>query len=132
MSVGKRIATFRNSAKLSVAQFSDATGISVSSVKKYEADISKPGSDAIEAIIRLGADAHWLLTGEDQSPAKTDNAKELQLLKILLSEEEWKLICNLREIEKDSRREHVTSLASDFAAVERREKQPQQHRQSGT
>lgn len=45
-------------------QFSAATGVHLSAIRKYEGRISFPNSESLLGIARTGINIHWLLTGE--------------------------------------------------------------------
>jgi len=64
--IGSRIGTYRREERLSISEFGKITDIPVSSLKKYESNISMPGGEAIQSIAKAGINAHWLLTGKGQ------------------------------------------------------------------
>jgi len=66
MTIGGRIKKWRAEKNLKQDDASSLLGLKFSSYQKYEMDISKPGSDALEAFAKAGINIHWLLTGEGE------------------------------------------------------------------
>lgn len=64
MTIGKRLKALRKRLKLTQDAISDATGIPLGTYKKYEGDERSPGSDALDALRKLGVNINWLLSGE--------------------------------------------------------------------
>lgn len=63
MSIGDRLKRWRAEKDLKQDEASSLLGIPFSTYQKYEMSISKPGADAIEAFVKAGINANWLLTG---------------------------------------------------------------------
>lgn len=62
--VGTRIKQARGVLGLTQKGFCEATGMPLPSLKNYEASQRIPGGDAIAALMHVGINANWLLTGE--------------------------------------------------------------------
>ena len=84
-SIGSRLGTIRRALGLSVIEFSSATGVSVSTLKKYESDNSTPGGKAIQSIVKPGINAHWLLTGEGEPLTDGEGLIEIPELDVSFS-----------------------------------------------
>ena len=63
-SKGSRIRAFREHLGLNQNEAASRFGVPKGSYQKYEMDLSSPGSEAIEKLVRAGINANWLLTGE--------------------------------------------------------------------
>ena len=71
--LGKRLASLRESAKVNQQKLSDATGLSRSNLSKYEQDKVKPTSDAIVSLCRFfNVSADWLLMGIESPQQKVE------------------------------------------------------------
>ncbi len=64
MTIGARIKQWRAEKNLKQDAASSLLGISFSTYQKYEMDISKPGSDALEAFAKADVNINWLITGK--------------------------------------------------------------------
>lgn len=64
MSIGMRLKEWREANKLKQPEAASIFGVSPSSYQKYEMEIAAPGSAAMEAFVRAGINANWLLTGD--------------------------------------------------------------------
>jgi phage repressor protein C with HTH and peptisase S24 domain len=62
--VSSRLGSYRQSLGDSFEQFSERTGLPVSTLKKYEGGHRAPGSDAIYSLAQSGVNVHWLITGQ--------------------------------------------------------------------
>lgn len=49
--------------------FSQATGLHIGVVRKYENDVNIPGGEALVSIGKTGVNLHWLLMGDGEMPA---------------------------------------------------------------
>ncbi len=76
LTIGSRLAAARRALRLKVSEFGTLTDIPESSLKKYESDHSKPGSDAIQSFAKAGINIHWLMTGD--GPMMLDRCKTQQ------------------------------------------------------
>ena len=63
MSIGARLKEWRTLNNLKQDEASDKLGIPFSTLKKYEMNSRKPGAEAIEALVKEGVNANWILTG---------------------------------------------------------------------
>lgn len=63
MTIGERLKEWRAYKHLKQREVGTLLGIHYGNYQKYELDISKPGADAIEALVKDGVNANWLLTG---------------------------------------------------------------------
>jgi transcriptional regulator with XRE-family HTH domain len=66
MNIGSRIKQWRSDKNLKQAEAISLLGMSLSTFQKYETGISLPGAEAIEAFMRVGINANWLLTGKGE------------------------------------------------------------------
>ena len=57
-------------------QFSSATGVHLSAIRKYENRLSVPSSESLLAISQTGVNIHWLLTGDGEMVAATSKADQ--------------------------------------------------------
>lgn len=64
MSVSVRLKTIREVMGKTQKQMAEITGISYRTWQNYEDGVNSPGWDACEALVKLGFNANWLLTGE--------------------------------------------------------------------
>jgi len=64
MTIGARLKEWRAYKHLKQREVGTLLGIHYGNYQKYELDISKPGADAIEALVKEGVNANWLLTGK--------------------------------------------------------------------
>lgn len=65
-SIGTRLAAARKLLKMTQGEFAEASGVPLSSLKKYEGSHSEPGADALSMIGKAGIDVHWLVTGDGE------------------------------------------------------------------
>lgn len=61
---GARLKQWRETCGIKQAEAPSKYGVPASSYQKYELGLSAPGAEAIEAFVRAGINANWLLTGE--------------------------------------------------------------------
>lgn len=64
MNFPRRLKDARAALGLSQTDAAVRSGVPVGTIRKYEQGPSLPGAEAIEAFVRLGINANWLLTGE--------------------------------------------------------------------
>ena len=64
MTIGGRLKEWRSKNKVGQKDASAIFGVSYSTYQKYELDSSIPGGEAIEAFVKAGINANWLLTGQ--------------------------------------------------------------------
>lgn len=64
MGLPERIKIIRESMGLSQKDMAKTLGSSLPSIQNYEAGNSVPGGNIFEALVKLGFNANWLLTGE--------------------------------------------------------------------
>ncbi|MDQ0510824.1 helix-turn-helix domain-containing protein [Ancylobacter amanitiformis] len=65
MTVGARIRAWREGQKLTLADLADRLDIDISTqtLGRYERGARQPDAEFLQALVRLGCDAAWLLTG---------------------------------------------------------------------
>ena len=63
MSIGERLKEWRAYKQLKQRDVGTLLGIHHGNYQKYELNISKPGAEAIEALVKEGVNANWILTG---------------------------------------------------------------------
>ncbi len=63
-SIGLRLRAWRDGESLSQKDAAAHFGVPPRTYQDYERDLKAPGAGAIEAFIRAGINANWLLTGE--------------------------------------------------------------------
>ena len=63
MSIGSRLKEWRTFINLKQDEAGAKLGIPFSTLKKYEMNSRKPGAEAIEALVKEGVNANWILTG---------------------------------------------------------------------
>ncbi len=61
--IGSRLSAARRTIGKSIDDFSESTGIPVSTLKKYESGYRIPGGEALQQMSKVGINLHWLLTG---------------------------------------------------------------------
>lgn len=66
MGMPERFKIIRESLGLSQKDMAVAIGISLPGLQGYEAGRSVPGGSVFEALVKLGFNANWLLTGEGE------------------------------------------------------------------
>lgn len=64
MSVSERLKAIRDKLGKTQKEMAVLTGISYRTWQNYEDGVNSPGWDACEALVKLGFNANWLLTGE--------------------------------------------------------------------
>lgn len=64
--IAERIKGLRRAIGGTQAEFADALGISTSTYKQYEGARNYPSIPVLQCFYLVGADLHWLLTGEGQ------------------------------------------------------------------
>lgn len=62
--LGERLVQARGELGLTQKGFADATGVPLSTLKKYEGSHTVPGYEALRGIAKTGINVHWLLTSE--------------------------------------------------------------------
>jgi transcriptional regulator with XRE-family HTH domain len=82
--IGKLLRLERARLGLSQAQLAEAGGVSKTTQVSYEADSSRPDSDYLSGIAKLGIDVGWLITGRRSRGENWDLIEEL--LELI---EEW-------------------------------------------
>ncbi|MFZ5884565.1 MAG: helix-turn-helix domain-containing protein [Chloroflexota bacterium] len=70
MDMNARIKAWRHALGLTQDEFARKAGMSKASLVGYEVGQRKPGSEALAAIARTGANMTWLLTGEGEMVSK--------------------------------------------------------------
>ena len=81
MELNDRIKAWRHALGLTQDEFARKAGMSKASLVGYEVGQRKPGSEALAAIARTGANMTWLLTGEGEmlpSRPQTQQTRALQ------------------------------------------------------
>lgn len=63
MSIGERLKEWRSYKQLKQRDVGTLLGIHPGNYQKYELNISRPGAEAIEALVKEGVNANWILTG---------------------------------------------------------------------
>lgn len=63
-SIGSALRTWREQKKLSQKDAAAHFGVPSRTYQDYERDLKSPGAGSIEAFVRAGINANWLLTGE--------------------------------------------------------------------
>lgn len=69
--IGDRIKKWRKHINCKQKDFSELSGIPLSSLKGYESNKRAPGSGALAKFRSTGVHTNWLLTGEGEMVAKT-------------------------------------------------------------
>ncbi len=64
MNIGERLKLLRKRLELSQETLAQTTGVSLVSLKKYEASKAIPGGEALGNLAKTGVNLNWLLTGE--------------------------------------------------------------------
>lgn len=64
MGLPDRIKIVRDSMSLNQKDMAKALGVSLTALQGYEAGRSVPGGNVFEALVKLGFNSNWLLTGE--------------------------------------------------------------------
>ncbi|SOE00598.1 helix-turn-helix domain-containing protein [Caenispirillum bisanense] len=62
--VSGRLRAVRQHLRMSQQELSTKLGLGINSWQRYELEGKLPKADVLEQLVRLGFDAHWLLTGE--------------------------------------------------------------------
>lgn len=68
-SVSSRLVAARKSLGVTQGEFCEQTGMSLSTLKKYEGGHSAPGTEALGMMAKTGINIHWLVTGIGQMMA---------------------------------------------------------------
>lgn len=68
-SIGSRLKAWRKHLGLTQEDYSQATGMHIGVLRKYENDVNIPGGDALVSIGKTGVNLHWLLMGEGEMEA---------------------------------------------------------------
>lgn len=63
-SIGDALKAWRQQANLSQKDAATHLGVPARTYQDYERDLKAPGAGAIQAFVRAGINANWLLTGE--------------------------------------------------------------------
>ena len=63
-SIGVRLKKWRDSVKLSQKDAATQLSFPARTYQDYERDLRSPGAESMEAFVRAGINANWLLTGE--------------------------------------------------------------------
>lgn len=63
-SIGLRLKAWRESVKLSQKDAATQLRVQPRTYQDYERDLRAPGAESMEAFVRAGINANWLLTGE--------------------------------------------------------------------
>lgn len=74
MSVSERLKAIRDELGKTQKEMAVLTGISYRTWQNYEDGVNSPGWDACEALVKLGFNANWLLTGEGEMRGGTSYA----------------------------------------------------------
>ncbi|WP_392430717.1 helix-turn-helix domain-containing protein [Edwardsiella piscicida] len=86
--IGEMLKAIRNAEGLSQTKFAEITGISISTIKKYETGVIEPGGNTLLRVTRneiFKKYTMWLMTGETNeaagqiSPALSPNGRESTL-----------------------------------------------------
>lgn len=64
MALSDRLKLARKSIGKTQSEMASLLNVSVTAVQSYESGRQVPGGNVIEALVRMGFDANWLLTGE--------------------------------------------------------------------
>lgn len=73
-----RLVQARNALKLTQDALSGASGIPLSTLKKYEGSHREPGAEALGRLVKAGLNANWLLTGEGDMRVDTVPARNAE------------------------------------------------------
>jgi transcriptional regulator with XRE-family HTH domain len=73
-SIGTRLADARKQLNLTQGEFSETTGVPLSTLKKYEGSHSEPGAEALSMIAKARINLHWLVTGKGEPLIKEADA----------------------------------------------------------
>lgn len=63
-SIGARLKVWREAANLKQGEAANVLDLSGSTYQNYERDVRAPNTEGLEAFVRAGINANWLLTGE--------------------------------------------------------------------
>lgn len=105
---------------MSASEFGTATGIPVSTLKKYESNHSTPGGEAIQSIAGVGINVHWLVTGEgpmllaDLQPSEP-TAWNPDLMRQVIEAVEEALERGNRELEPEDKASLILSVYDLYA-----------------
>ncbi|MBN2690791.1 MAG: helix-turn-helix domain-containing protein [Burkholderiaceae bacterium] len=78
MELNDRIKAWRHALGLTQDEFARKAGMSKASLVGYEVGQRKPGSEALAAIARTGANMTWLLTGEGEMVSKELKTQQIR------------------------------------------------------
>lgn len=88
MSFAQRMLTLRRERGLTQQAFSDATGIHVQQIKRYEADTSQPSAEALKKIAKcFGVTTDWLLFEDAERGPDEDLRLQFEAMSQLTPEE---------------------------------------------
>lgn len=62
--IGSRLKVWREAKLLKQADAANVVGLSSSTYQNYERDVRAPNAEGLDAFVRSGINANWLLTGE--------------------------------------------------------------------
>jgi len=65
-SIGSRLKAWRKHLGQTQEEYSQAIGMHIGVLRKYENDVNIPGGDALVSIGMTGVNLHWLLMGEGE------------------------------------------------------------------
>ncbi len=71
MSIGNRLRIWRNSNGWTQERIATLLSVHVGMIRKWEGEVSLPGSEALQRIGSTGVNLHWLLTGKGSMNAAT-------------------------------------------------------------
>jgi transcriptional regulator with XRE-family HTH domain len=65
MNIGERLKKWRANKRFTQKDAGELLGMSSGVYQKYEMGLRAPGAEAMEAFVKAGINANWLLTGEE-------------------------------------------------------------------
>ena len=99
---------------------SDATGIPVSSLNKYEGDHVQPGAEALAQLARTGINIHWLVTNDGpmlMSELQPRGALDAALLQASIEGVEEALRASRRDMPPAKKAELVLAVYDLYAGA---------------
>jgi len=69
--IGSRLKIWRKHLGFTQSKFADVSGVHIGVLKKYERGVNVPGGEALGAFSSTGVNINWLLTGEGDMIATT-------------------------------------------------------------
>lgn len=84
--MGARAASVRTQLGLTQQEFATRIGLSLSTLRKVEGDHAEPGARTLSAYAPLGANLHWVVTGEGKMWLAPDMAGKSTSIELTTAE----------------------------------------------